>query len=266
MISFHNKVIWVTGASSGIGEAVAKALALKGAILILSSRKEPELERVKNELQGENVGKTRILPLDLAVTNSLAEKAQEALSYFGRVDVLVASGGISQRSIAVETSTEVDQRLMDVNFFGTVVLAKAILPTMIENGFGYIVPISSLVGKFGSPYRSAYAASKHALHGFFDSLRAENYQKNIYVTIVTPGFIKTNVSVNALTEDGKALNEMDDAQAKGMPAELCAKKIVKGMERTKNELLIGGKERFGVYIKRFFPNLFAKIIRTAKVR
>jgi dehydrogenase/reductase SDR family protein 7B len=266
MISFHNKVIWVTGASSGIGEAVAKALALKGAILILSSRKEPELERVKNELQGENVGKTRILPLDLAVTNSLAEKAQEALSYFGRVDVLVASGGISQRSIAVETSTEVDQRLMDVNFFGTVILAKAILPTMIENGFGYIVPISSLVGKFGSPYRSAYAASKHALHGFFDSLRAENYQKNIYVTIVTPGFIKTNVSVNALTEDGKALNEMDDAQAKGMPAEVCAKKIVKGMERTKNELLIGGKERFGVYIKRFFPNLFAKIIRTAKVR
>lgn len=266
MISFHNKIVWITGASSGIGEAVAKALAQKGAKLILSSRKELELERVKNELQGENVAETKILPLDLAITDSLIVKAQEALSYFGQIDVFVASGGISQRSMAVETNLEVDKRIMDVNYFGTVVLAKAILPKMIENGFGYIVPISSLVGKFGSPYRSAYAASKHALHGFFDSLRAENYQKNIYVTIVTPGFIKTNVSVNALTEDGKALNEMDDAQAKGMPAELCAKKIVSGMERAKNELLVGGKETIGVYIKRFFPNLFAKIVRTAKVR
>lgn len=266
MIDLNNKIVWITGASSGIGEALAKELAKKGAKLILSSRKVGELERVKQELQGENIKDTRVLPLDLAITESLQEKAEEALSYFGRIDVFIASGGISQRSMAVDTNIAVDKRLMDVNYFGTVYLAKAILPAMISNGFGYIVPISSLVGKFGSPYRSAYAASKHALHGFFDSLRAENYQKNIYVTIVTPGFINTNVSINALTEEGKALNQMDEAQVNGMSAEVCARKIIKGIERTRNELLIGGKETMAVYIKRFFPNVFAKIIRKAQVR
>ena len=137
---------------------------------------------------------------------------------------------------------------------------------MVAQGSGHIVAISSLTGKFGSPFRSAYAASKHALHGFFDSLRAELWKQNVLVTIVTPGFIRTNVSINALTEKGEALGEMDDAQAQGMDPMVCATKIVAGIEKNKNEILMGGKETMGVYIKRLFPNWFAKIIRKAKVR
>ena len=185
---------------------------------------------------------------------------------FGRIDVLIHSGGISQRSMVLDTDIEVYRSLMEIDYFSTVILSKAVLPSMINNGFGHIVAISSLTGKFGSPYRSGYAAAKHALHGFYDSLRAEIYKENIWVTLVTPGFIHTNVSVNALTEHGKKLNEMDDAQAKGMSPEECARKIIKGIINQDNEILVGGKETFAVYLKRFFPNLFARIIRTAKVR
>ena len=208
----------------------------------------------------------KILPLDLSQPETLNDKAIEALQLFGTIDILINSGGISQRAMALDTQIEIDRRLMEVNYFGTVILAKAVLPSMIENGFGHIVAISSLVGKFGSPLRSGYAASKHALHGFFDSLRAELYTKNIHVTLVTPGFVKTNVSINALTEDGKALNQMDEGQEKGMTAEQCARKIIKGIEKEKNELLMGGKETLAVYIKRFFPGLLARIVRKAKVR
>ncbi|MEN8251099.1 MAG: SDR family oxidoreductase [Bacteroidota bacterium] len=266
MTDIKDKVVWITGASSGIGEAITKVMAQKGAKLIISSRKESELERVKSLLPEPVQENTHILVVDLSKPETLNDKAEEALAFFGRIDILIHSGGISQRAFTVDTQLDVYRRIMEINFFGTIILTKAVLPSMLENGFGHIVPISSLVGKFGSPYRSGYAASKHALHGFFDSLRAETYDKNIYVTIPIPGFIKTNISINALTQDGKALNQMDDAQENGMPAEKCAQLIVNGIEKQKNELLIGGKETMGVYIKRFFPSLFAKIIRKAKVR
>lgn len=266
MATLSNKVVWVTGASSGIGEALVKELAEKGSRVILSSRNTERLNKIKASLPEPARENSRVLTLDLSMPESLANKANEAIALFGRIDILIHSGGISQRSMALDTLVDVDRRLMEVNYFSTVTLTKAVLPTMIANGFGHIVPISSLVGKFGSPYRSGYSASKHALHGFYDSLRAELYSKNIFVTLVTPGFVKTNVSINALTENGKALNKMDDAQKKGMPAEVCAKKIIKGIVKERNELLIGGRETLGVYVKRFLPNLFAKIIRTAKVR
>jgi dehydrogenase/reductase SDR family member 7B len=266
MASLNNKVIWITGASSGIGEALAKVLAEKSTFLILSSRKTEALQAVKSSFSESAQTNTRILPLDLSQPDSLQEKAKEALAMFGKIDVIFHSGGISQRAMALDTQIEVDRRLMEVNYFGTVILTKALLPSMIENGFGHIVSISSLVGKFGSPFRSGYAASKHALHGFFDSLRAEVYTKNVFITLVTPGFVKTNVSLNALTEDGKALNVMDEGQENGMTADQCAKKIISGVEKEKNELLMGGKETLAVYIKRFFPGLLAKIVRKAKVR
>ncbi len=266
MAKVNGKVIWITGASSGIGAALAGELAKKDARLILSSRKEEALAAVQATLPEPAKSNSRILPLDLAQPDTLNEKAREALALFGHIDILIHSGGISQRGMAVDTKIEVDRRIMEVNYFGTIILTKAVLPTMIANGFGHIVPISSLVGKFGSPFRSGYAASKHALHGFFDSLRAETYRQHILVTLVTPGFIKTNVSLNALTADGKKLNQMDEAQEKGMSAEACARKIIRGIEKEKNELLMGGKEVLAVYLKRFFPNLFAKVIRKAKVR
>lgn len=266
MAIINNKVVWVTGASSGIGEALVRVLAEKNNKLILSSRNLEILEKVKSSLPDTSQENTKILPLDLSQPDTLNGKASEALEFFGKIDVLIHSGGISQRAMALDTQIEVDRRIMEVDYFSTIILTKAVLPVMIKNGYGHIVPISSLVGKFGSPFRSGYAAAKHALHGFYDSLRAEVYTKNIFVTLVTPGFVKTNVSINALTEDGKALNQMDEGQEKGMTPEQCARKIIKGVEKEKNELLIGGKETMAVYVKRFFPGLFAKIIRKAKVR
>jgi len=264
MASINNKVVWVTGASSGIGEALVKVLAEKNNKLILSSRKTEALEKVKASLSASASENARILPLDLSQPDTLNDKAKEAISLFGQLDVLIHSGGISQRAMALDTQIEVDRRLMEVNYFAAVILTKAVLPSMISNGYGHIISISSLVGKIGSPLRSGYAASKHALHGFFDSLRAETYNKNIFTTLVVPGFVKTNVSLNALTEDGKALEKMDVELEKGMTAEQCARKIIKGAEKEKNELLIGGKETFAVYIKRLFPGMLAKIVRKVK--
>lgn len=258
-----NKVIWITGASSGIGEALVYAYNQLGAKLIISSRNKTDLEKVSAGCQfPENV---KIIPLDLSNHSSLPQKAQLAIQLFGKVDVLVNSGGISQRSLAMQTQFEVEQQLMAVNFWGTVVLSKAILPHMISNGEGSIVVVSSLVGKFGTRYRSAYSASKHALHGYFDSLRIELSEQNIHILLACPGFIKTKVTINALTADGTAQGTMDSAQANGMPADKCAVQLIKAIDSNKDEVYIGGKETFGVLLKRFLPGLFAKVIRKAKV-
>ncbi|MNL04895.1 putative oxidoreductase SadH [compost metagenome] len=259
----NNKVIWITGASSGIGEALVYAYSNAGAKLIISSRNRDELYRVKSACKSPvNI---HVLPVDLENTALLTDKAAEALRIYGYIDMLINSGGISQRSLALETQLQTEQRLMDVNFWGTVVLSKAVLPGMIAKGGGKIVCISSLVGKFGTRMRSAYSASKHALHGYFDSLRSEVFDKNIQITIVCPGFIKTNVSVNALTGNGTAQGTMDAGQASGMPADECAKQIVRAIQQNKEEVYIGGKEVKGIWFKRFFPLRFSKYMRTAQV-
>lgn len=257
-------VIWITGASSGIGEATAKKFSKAGYRVIISARKEKELARVKSECTHPQ--EVQVLPLDLTEIESFAQKTIQAIDFFGQVDHLLHNGGISQRSLIRETGLEVDRKLMEVNFFGTIALTKAILPHFISRKSGHFSVISSLVGKFGSPYRSSYAASKHALHGFFESLRAEHFLDNIGVTMICPGFIRTNVSVNAITADGSALGQMDDAQAKGMSPEECANQIYKAITKKKEEVLIGGKETLAVYLKRFLPAVLSKILRKAKVR
>ena len=257
-------VIWITGASSGIGEACAKKFSEKGYALILSSRNTHQLERVKRECS--NPEDIRLLPLDLSDWSTLEIKAIEAISFFGKVDIVLHNGGISQRSLIKETGLEVDRKLMEVNFFGTVTLTKAILPHFCEKKSGQFAVVTSLVGKFASPFRSSYAASKHALHGFFDTLRAEHYQDHISVTMICPGFIRTHVSINALTGDGSPLGEMDKAQDQGMSPEVCAEKIFSAIQSKKEEVYIGGKETLAVYLKRFFPGIFSKILRKANVR
>ena len=264
MASLDNKVVWITGASSGIGEGIVKNLASQNVKLILSSRRAEVLEKVKAACP--NPDNMRILTLDLAQPDTLEAKTKEALSFFGRVDIVIHSGGISQRAFAMDTDIEVHRRLMEVNYFSTIIITKALLPSMIENGFGHIVAISSLVGKFGSPYRSGYSASKHALHGYYDSLRAEIWKQGIHVTIATPGFIKTNVSVNALTEYGEKLNSMDQGQENGMSAEECGRQIIRAIVKEKEEVRIGGKETFGILIKRFLPGVFSRMIRKMNVR
>jgi dehydrogenase/reductase SDR family protein 7B len=259
----NNKVIWITGASSGIGEALVYAYSKTGAKLIISSRNRDELYRVK--LACKNPVGIHVLPLDLEKTEALQEKAEEAIRIFGHIDILINSGGMSQRCLAMETGLDTEQKLMDINFWGTVVLSKAVIAKMVTTGGGNIVCISSLVGKFGTQLRSAYSASKHALHGYFDSLRSEVYDKKISITLVCPGFIKTKVSINALTADGTPQGTMDSAQDNGMSAEDCAVQIIDAIRRNKEEIYIGGKEVKGVWFKRLFPLRFSKYIRTAKV-
>lgn len=258
-----NKIVWITGASSGIGEAITYECFKAGAKLILSARNRDELYRVKSNCK--NSINVHILLLDLEDTVSLPQKALDAIRIFGQIDILINSGGISQRGFALETGLATEQKIMNINFWGSVVLSKAVIPQMIDNSGGYIVCVSSLVGKFGTQLRSAYAASKHALHGYFDSLRSEVFDKNINITIVCPGFIKTNVSINALTASGKSQGIMDAGQAKGMSAETCAKEIIKAINLKKEEVYIGGKEVKTVFYKRFFPKWFSNKIRHAKV-
>lgn len=258
-----NTVVWITGASSGIGEALVYNYSAQGARLIISSRNRDELFRVKT--QCKNPANVHVLSLDLESTDTLAQKAADAIRIFGRIDLLINSGGISQRALAIDTNIETEERIMRVNFWGTVALSKAVLPTMIAQGGGHIVCISSLVGKFGTRFRSAYSASKHALHGYFDSLRSEVFDKKISISIACPGFIKTNVSINALTGDGSAQGTMDDAQEPGMSPAACAAEIVKTIQAKKEEVHIGGKEVKLVLFKRLLPERFSKYMRKAKV-
>ena len=219
-MSFKNKVVWITGASSGIGKALAIELSQQKVKLILSSRNKEELELVKKQCQ--NSSEIEILPLDLEDYLNVQKKVDKAIALFDKVDILVNNGGISQRSLAKETQIAVDKRIMDVNYLGTVALSKALLPHFIKNKKGHFVVTTSIVGKIGTPLRSSYAASKHALHGFFDSLRAEQYKNNIIVTLVCPGFVHTNISLNALTGDGSPQKKMDTATNKGiMPRTFC---------------------------------------------
>ncbi len=256
--SYNNRKVWITGASSGIGEALAVAFHQAGAKVIISSRREDELRRVQSLCGGE--ADTRILPMDVTRADELPARTREAIGMFGGLDILVLNAGVSQRALVKDTGMDVYRSIMETNFFGPVGMTRAVLPSMLEKKSGHIVVISSLVGKFSTPLRSGYAASKHSLHGFFDALRAEVARDGIEVSLVCPGFIKTNVSVNALTGDGSPHAKMDASTAKGMPADVCAAKILKGIARHKQEFYVGGWDTYTVYIKRFFPGLFARMI------
>ncbi len=264
MENFKNKVVWITGASSGIGKALAIQFAKEGSRLILSSRRVAELEKVKHSC-GADPADVLVLPLDLAKHDEMPDKVQIALKHFGQVDALINNGGISQRSLMIDTDLEVYKRLIDIDYLGTVALTKALLPAFVKQKSGHFAVVTSLMGKFASPLRSGYCGAKHALHGFFDALRMEHEKDNIKVTIFCPGFIQTNVSVNALVGDGSAQQTMDEATGAGMPAEVCAAKMLKSMKRGKYEVLIGGKEILAVYIKRFFPRLLHRIVMRSSV-
>lgn len=259
-----NKTIWITGASSGIGRSLALAYGKDPVNLILSARNEGKLQEVKNEMA--NPERIHVLPLDLSQTDSFPEIVEEAWARFDGVDIMIHNGGVSQRSLVAETPLSVDRTLFETNYFGTIGLTKCLLPYFSNRGSGHFVVITSVVGKFGTALRSSYSGSKHALHGFFESLRAEHYQENIQVTLICPGFVNTNVSINALTADGSTQGTKDKATAKGLSPEAFAKKAHRAIELQKNEAVIGGSlEVLAVYIKRFFPSLHARMIRKAAV-
>jgi len=262
---FHNKVVWVTGASSGIGEACVHEFARQGATLVLSSRRQAELERVAQEAQLPEE-RVMVLPLDLAQYDQMERLAQQVIDRFGCIDVLLNNGGISQRSLIVKTDMSVYERLIQVDYLGTIAITKAVLPHFIKQQSGQYATVTSLMGVFSSQYRSGYCGAKHALHGFFNGLRLEHDVDGIDVTMICPGFINTNVSVNALSADGSALNQMDKATAEGLSAKECARQIVEAIKRKKWEVYIGGKETLVAYLKRISPKLVHKVLKRMAVR
>jgi short-subunit dehydrogenase len=258
-MKFENKVVWITGASSGIGEALAYEFTREGAKTILSSNEAEELQRVKNRCE-EIGGESFVLFLDMLDSMALEESVKIAVERFGGIDILINNAGISQRSKVNETDVDLDRKIMEIDFFSYVVLSKNILPHMLERGGGQIAVTSSLSGLFGFPLRSSYSAAKHAVKGFFETMGIELRDKNIFITIAYPGRIRTNISFRALTRDGKQQGEMDKSLATGMPVEKCAKKYMNAIYKKKREILIGGKELLMAYIWRFCRCLFWRIV------
>ncbi len=258
----HSKVVWVTGASSGIGKSLANEYNKNGDLIILSARKIETLEEVQKNLPfPEN---SFILPLDLEKQDNFNELVEIVIQKFKKIDILINNGGISQRSEVHETPIEIDRKIMEINYFGNIALTKAVLPFLRKQKSGHIVVISSIAGLFGFYLRSAYAASKHALQGFYESLLLEEAKNNIHVTLVYPGKINTPISVSAINAKGEKHGEMDHNQETGMSSEKCASIIKKAVEKKKKSILVGNREIKAVYIKRYLPKLFWKIIAKQK--
>ena len=260
MISrFTNQTVWITGASSGIGEAIALAFAREGARLVLSSRRPQELERVRAAC--ERADQHVIIPLDLEQAGTFPSVVCEVLAKTGGVDVLVNNGGLSQRSLAADTPLAVERRLMEVDYFGPVALSKALLPHFRARRSGRIVVISSVMGYVGTPMRSSYAAAKHALHGYFDSLRAEVHRDGIGVLIVCPGYVRTRVSENALTSSGERQGQSDRPGRRAISAERCARAVLRGLAAGREELSVGGAEVNAIWLKRLLTWVFSRLVR-----
>jgi dehydrogenase/reductase SDR family protein 7B len=223
-MKFHNKVVWITGASSGIGEALAYAFAAEGALLVLSARREEELQRV-----AKACGNAYVLPFDMLSVAEHADRVQDVINTYGRLDYLVLNAGVSQRSFVKDTAFDVYRRLFEVNFFSIVSLTQAVLPIFTAQKSGVFVPIASVAGRISTPRRAAYGATKHALIGFFDSVRAEVFNDGIRVTTILPGYIKTNISIHSRNEKGEAYCKMDPNQAKGLDPYSTAQKILQAV-------------------------------------
>jgi dehydrogenase/reductase SDR family member 7B len=251
---------WITGASSGIGEALAIELFSQGATVILSARNEPKLHALKASFDKIEPGRCHVVVCDVTRQEAVDQAVDKIRQLVSRLDILVNNAGVSQRSYALETSIAVDRDLLEVNFFSAVSVSKGILPWMISNGGGHIVVISSMAGKFGFRMRTAYAASKHALHGFFETMRAELHDRNVKVTMICPGRVRTDISVHSLTGDGKIYGKMDAGQAHGVPVERCARIIARAIRCNRKEVFIGGAERFLLLVKRICPPLFYWIV------
>ncbi len=256
--------VWITGASSGIGEACAYRWAAQGARLILTSSSRERLDPVAARCREAGAPEVCILPCDLgdpAAVEGLAEKAWDA---FQGLDTIYLNAGISQRTTVEDTSMEMVRKMMEINYFAPVAIAKALLPRMLERGGGHIAVTTSIAGRFGFPLRCGYSSSKFALYGFFETLQAEYADQGIQVTLVCPGRVKTNISFYALDKGGERHGKLDPGQAGGLSAEKAARKIVRAISKGRREVLVGRGELVMVWIKRFFPGLCARLARRIK--
>ncbi|MEJ8567849.1 SDR family oxidoreductase [Elongatibacter sediminis] len=260
--TFANQVVWITGASSGIGEALAVEFARQRARLVLSARRRDELERVRQRCLDTDAGRGTILvlPLDITDHDAMPAAVEEVTTTIGPVDLLINNAGISQRSKCLDTDLAVYRRLFEIDVFGQIALTRAVLPGMLARSSGHIAVTSSVAGKVGAPFRTGYCAAKHAVMGFFDALRAEVDEHGIEVSTIVPGFIRTNISKAAITGTGEAFGRTDSNIAGGMDPDAAARVIVKGLARGKMEIPVGkGMEMHALWLKRFFPGLVLRL-------
>jgi dehydrogenase/reductase SDR family protein 7B len=255
---FNDKICWITGASSGIGAALATSLSEMGAHLILSARNSENLELIKSGTRFPD--RVAVLPCDMEDLNSLPSIARQAWNLFGGIDIVFLNAGIAVRDMIIHTDLDMVQKVMNINFLSNVVLSKSLLPLMLNQGHGRFVVTSSLCGKFGVPKLGAYSASKHALHGFFESLRAEYEKDGVAVTMITAGLVRTQITLNAVQGNGTRYGKMQESVGAGISAESCAAAILEAVARRKSEVLVGALEKYSVLIKRFFPGLLRMAI------
>ncbi|XP_075036005.1 dehydrogenase/reductase SDR family member 7B isoform X1 [Mixophyes fleayi] len=262
----QDAVVVLTGATSGLGKECAKVFYKAGARLVLCGRSEERLNDLINELSQMRKGSTQLhkphmVIFDLSDVDTVTSAAKEILHLVGNVDILINNAGISYRGTILNTKVSVDRMLMDTNYFGPVALTKALLPSMIKNKRGHIVAISSVQGKISIPFRSAYSASKHATQAFFDCLRAEMAPHDITVTLINPGYIQTNLSLNAVTDDGSKYGVMDKTTAEGRTAEEVAKIVLSAVEERSKEVLVAGLvPTLAVYLRALAPKIFFSLM------
>ncbi len=255
---FSGKTAWITGSSSGIGEALVYEFVRRGATVIISSNDTEGLKRVKDSC-GNLSERVTCVPFDLSDTTEIGDIVSRQMEISGRIDYLLNIGGISQRARIDETPLWLDRRIFEINYFGTIAFTKAILPYMIRQRSGHIAATSSISGRFGFPLRSAYSASKQALHGFFETLFLENKKNNIRTSVIIPGRVRTNISFHALDSKGNEHGKLDEGQSKGISPEKAAIKIIRGILRNKREILVGSSELVMLYVRRIWPWLFFRI-------
>jgi len=258
------ETVWITGASSGIGEACACRYAREGCRLILSSSSRDKLEAAAEKCRANGAADVRVLPYDFSDPVGIKLLVRSAWDAFKGIDIVFLNAGISQRTSVEDTPMPMVRQIMEVNYFAPVGIAEALLPLMLANGGGRLAVTTSIAGRFGFPLRCAYSSSKHALYGFFETLQAEYYDKGISVTLVCPGRVRTGISMNALDKGGVRHGVMDPGQDGGLSADMAAKTILKAIKRRKNEVLVGRGELLMVYVKRFFPRLCARLARRIK--
>lgn len=265
MSYFGGKVILITGASSGIGKALAEQLAAPNVSLILTARRTDELVILQRVCESKGAV-CNCLYVDISSMDSIDELHLKIIQSYKVIDILINNAGISQRSLAEETVQEVDRRIMEVNFFGPVYLTKKVFPLMLKSAKAQIVLLSSLTGTFGFPLRSAYAASKHAIEGFFQSWMLENKHDNVSFTIIAPGRIFTNISYSALQKDGKAQDTLDDGQKNGISAEACAQRIINAIIKQRRKIYIVKSERVLLFFHKYFPSLFILLVKKLNLK
>lgn len=261
MRNYKNKVVWITGASSGIGEATAYRFAREGAYVIVTALEADLLQGVADKCRQLGAPDAKALPFDLSCLDGLNDLADQAWDAFGHIDVFYNNAGISQRGNTVDTDMKVIRKVMDIDYFAPVIMTKHILPRMVAQGGGQLAATSSIAGVFGSKHRCAYCSAKAALYRFFETIGVEYYDQNIRCTVLVPGRVRTNISLHALEATGKEHGKMDAGQAKGITVEKAADVIFKAIARAKREKLVGSTELLMVYFKRFWPWLNFRISR-----